>query len=468
LRAAVVICLLWCLAPAVVLAADTSPVVAHADSLAGYWGPRPARADSNTALPRAPEPAGWQKALLVPYTVVGWPLSALDAGAKATLVGLDRLGALAFTEQVVGGVRDPLGNYWMPNIDYDDAQGWQFGVVGQRPEFPLRGMRTRVEAGVSLRDATSWSAGTLAPLGPRSWLEFGGGSLLLVRTDYYGRGIGTVEDDRSYYQRDSDWIGAAVRRRVRGPVETMAVVHYSCQDARPTRYDRDEALEVIHGDDPPYGWEMASSGVTGALQLVLDTTTETGRPDEGGRVVMMAEHFTPTDNTDSRFWTVGASAELFTGLGRPQRNLALKAWWLRQYDTGRDPIPFTRLLRNRDPYHLRAYGSTRFHASGMVGVAAEYRWPVWTLNRPGQTGLDAYLLADVGQPYDHASELAVEHLFWSAGFGLRVVVGKGRYKVRAEVAVGDEGTQWRLASSQIFQFLKAGFHAGSEPVPMLR
>ena len=38
--------------------------------------------------------------LLAPYTVIGWPLSALDAGAKATLVGLDRLGALEFTDPV--------------------------------------------------------------------------------------------------------------------------------------------------------------------------------------------------------------------------------------------------------------------------------------------------------------------------------------------------------------------------------
>ncbi len=49
--------------------------VARADSLAGYWGTHPARADSNTALPQRESTPIWQTTLLVPYYIVGIPLT---------------------------------------------------------------------------------------------------------------------------------------------------------------------------------------------------------------------------------------------------------------------------------------------------------------------------------------------------------------------------------------------------------
>ena len=112
----------------------------------------PARADSNTALPR-PRPApAWQTALRVPYHIVGVPLTMVDKAGKGLILGLDRLGVSRATEQVVGGVRDPLGNYWLPEVGYGDAQGWQFGAIGQRPDFPLPGMRTKLRGALSTVD----------------------------------------------------------------------------------------------------------------------------------------------------------------------------------------------------------------------------------------------------------------------------------------------------------------------------
>ena len=37
-----------------------------------------------------------------------------------------------------------------------------------------------------------------------------------------------------------------------------------------------------------------------------------------------------------------------------------------------------------------------------------------------------------------------------------------------ELAGGREGLQVRLTTSQLFQYIKAGFHGGSEPIPFMR
>jgi hypothetical protein len=449
-------------------AAVAAPVGAPADSVAGAWGLRPARADSVTALPRPQRPAAWQTALRVPYHIVGVPLTMVDKAGKGLILGLERLGAFRATEQVVRGVPDPLGNFWLPDVAYGDAQGWQFGLIGQRPHFPLPRMRTKLRAGLSTTEASAWSLGSLAPLGRHSWIEVGGGSLVLSRTDYYGTGVGTSEDDRSHYRRDSDWFGAGWRQAWANHLEFVVLGHYSVQRARQSSHDDGRALEDIFAADLPYGYDLASSGLTGGLQLGLDDTDETGRPDRGLRLFAFTQYFEPTDGSATRYWTSGVSAERYLNLGRPQRTLALKGWWLRERTLEDGPIPFTRLLRNRVPYQLRAYSSARFHSQGTVGFSAEYRWPVWTQNRPEGAGLDAYLFGDTGQPYERSAEIALHNLLWSAGFGLRVVNARTDFTLRIELAMGEEGLQARLSTQQIYQFIKAGFYDGSEPVPVLR
>ncbi len=448
--------------------AAPEPQPAPDDSLMTAWGPHPARADSNTALPSPHRTPAWQTMVLVPYYIIGVPLTIVDKAGKGAILGLDRLGAFRATEQAVGGIPDPIGNFWLPDLAYGDAQGWQFGIIGQRPEFPLRGMRTKLRLALSTTDASLWTLGSIAPLGEQSWIDFGGGSLVLARTDYYGTGQGTSQADRSYYRRDSDWFGASWRQDFGDHFEFLALSHYSTQRARESRYETDRALEIVFADDIPYGYDMASSGLTGGIQIGYDSTDQTGRPDRGTRFLVFTQYFEPTDDTQTRFWTNGATVEHYLQLGRPQRTLAIKGWWLRERPLEGDPVPFTRLLRNRVPYQLRSYSSARFHATGLTGLTAEYRWPAWIQNKPAGSGIDAYVFGDIGQPFDHADEVALDNLLWSAGFGFRVINQRADFSIKLEIAYGDEGTQVRVSTQQLFQFIKAGFYDGSEPVPVLR
>jgi len=458
----------------VLLIALTLPSVAWsdstvpADSLQTHWGLMPAPSDSTMTTYEKPGTPAWQVALLVPYYVVGVPLMAIDEVFKWGLQGLDDLGLFAATSQVVAGIRDPLGNYWLPEASIGDAKGLSIGIIGQRPDFPLPGWRTKGSLSTSTKKATSWSLGTITNFKQGSWFELGGGARELAQANYYGTGVGTTEEDRSVYSRDIGWIGVGWHQELNHGLELTLNAHYSTAEARQSRYEREHDIEDVHAGDLPYGYDMMSSGLSPGLQLGYDNTRETGRPDWGHRFLVFAQYFASTDDQKSEFWTNGVTLEHFVNLGRPQRTLAMKAWWTRQWDVGDDPIPFTRQLRNRGPYQLRGYSSTRFVARGMTGMTAEYRWPVWMLNEPEKSGVDAYIFGDVGQPFDEFDELAIDNLFWSAGFGFRVVNRESGFSVRIELATGMEGLQARLTTDQIFQFLKAGFHGGSEPIPVMR
>ncbi len=460
--------LLLCLMlSATVLSADARAVAAP-DTVRTFWGPFPAPTDSNTARPETPPAPLWQTALLAPYRLVGVPVTLIDKGAKAGLLTLDRLGAFEVTEAVVRGVPDPLGNFWLPDAGFGDSRGLQVGVVGQRPDFPFRGMRTKWRVETSTKHATLWTAGALLPLGPGSWFDVGGGSQIVAEDPFYGIGVGTRERDRSVFQRKTDWAGVSWRRDLaRGP-ELLLLGHYSAASSEDSDYEAGRALDRVHAGDIPFGYGWTSAGFTGGAQLGFDTTDQSGRPAGGTRMLLFGQLFSPTDDSDAEFWTQGCSAEAFLGLGRPQRTLAVKAWYVRQIPWGDDPVPVTRLLRNRAPYQLRGYSSSRFRATGMTGVSAEYRWPAWIYNHPGGAGVDAYLFADAGQPFDDTGEIALRRLVFGGGGGLRLIGRDADFSLRLELGVGREGVQVRLTASQLFQFIKAGFYEGSEPIPVLR
>ena len=127
-------------------------------------------------------------------------------------------------------------------------------------------------------------------------------------------------------------------------------------------------------------------------------------------------------------------------------------------------MPAPRLHTNDDPDLLRGYDDFRWRDRGMALVNAEYRWPMWRHQHPTGSGLDAYLLSDVGQVFGHARELSLDHMTASWGGGFRLIGSRG-YVFRVEYARSDEDHVIRFRADQVFQFVKTGYIHGREPIP---
>ncbi|MBD3222069.1 hypothetical protein GF314_12590 [bacterium] len=439
------------------------------DSLRSHWGPLPAPSDSTRAIPTAPPTPAWKHLVRVPYYVAAVPLTAVDWTARGLIAEAEEAGLFRPSSFLVQGIRDPLGNFWLPTGSLSDDRGLEVGVVAQRPHFPGDYWVTRVSATTSTREAHALTGGMRSRFGDDTWFEVGTGTVREDNVDFHGLGWDSAEEDLSEYRRDIDWIGSSWRQDWTGLATTTLAVMHSTVEALDGDADDDVGeLRQVHADLLPPGFASASSGVTAAAKLELDSTTRDGNPADGSRLVLRAERFWSTDDSGAESWTWGGSAEHFLELWWPQRTLAIKAWWLRQEATGSAPIPFTRQLDNGDPHRLRGFGSDRFRATGTTGLTVEYRWPFWILNEPGGAGVDAYLFGDVGQFFDDVSEIRAERLLTSGGLGLRAIGTDGGFVLRTELAVGREGVELRLSGQQMFQFIKAGFYAGSDPLPFVR
>jgi hypothetical protein len=458
------------LAGCLLLAAVAMPAAepAPADTLETRWGPLPPPTAQNTAVPTPADTPLWKHLVRVPYHVGSVPVNAADWMLRSTVVELERLGVFRPATTLVKGIRGPLDTFWLPTGSLGEQRGLEYGLIVQRPlvfddVWVLKGTAT-----YSTRRSSAVTLGLRSRYGEPEWFEVGGGSVRDGKREFFGTGWDSDEDDDGVYRRHLDWVGAAWRRQWSDRLEATVAGHQSAVRARHSRFDRDEAVDLVFAEQLPYGYGLTSSGFTGSLKLAYDSTERSGNPTGGTRLHLQGERFWNTDDTEVAHWTWVASAEHYLELGLPQRTLAIKAWWLQQDNLGDDPTPFTRLLTNRDPYKLRGFGTQRFHAAGFTGLTVEYRWPFWILNQPGGAGVDAYVFGDAGQPFDQADEVAAARLLYSGGMGLRAIGRDGGFAVRLEVAVGREGTHLRLSAKQLFQFIKAGFYDGSEPLPLLR
>ena len=445
--------------------AQTAAVI---DTVQTHWGPVPPPSEGRTTTVQPADTPLWKHLVRVPYHVASVPVNALDWVLTETLTQAEEWGLFAPAENLVKGLRGPLGVFWLPTGSLGEERGLEYGLVGQRPGVfgPLGVLKA--SATYSTKRSSSVTVGLRTDYGQSHWLEVGGGRVRDSKQEYFGQGWNSDEDDEAVYRRQLDWAGTGWRHEWLGGLESTLTAQYTSVGAWASRYDDDEAMALVFAGRLPAGYEAISSGFTGSVKLGLSTVPASGNPVRGTRAVLRAEHFRNSDDGDVVFTTLGASMEQYLDLGLPQRVLALKVWYLQQENHGDDAIPFIRLLNNRDPYKLRGFGSQRFHAQGSTGLTVEYRWPCWMQNRPGGAGLDAYIFGDTGQYFDEADELAVTRLLVSGGVGLRLIGSDGGFGARAEIAWGREGTHIRVSAKQLFNFIKAGFYDGSEPLPLQR
>lgn len=441
---------------------------AMVDTLQTRWGPIPPPYVDNQLRPEAAPTPTWKHVVRLPYVVLSVPVNGLDWTVRRGLVEAERLGLFTQAETLVKGLRGPFDVFWLPTGSLGEQRGLELGLTGQRPHFLFHDAVLKVTGTYSTKRSSSVTVGLRTDYGRPSWVEVGGGRVRDGKRRFYGVGWDTDEEQESVYRRHLDWLGLAWRWDRDDGFEMTIGSHYTAVKARHGRDDTDDALDVVFAAELPAGYGITSSGLTQSVKLGYDSSKRSGNPVQGTRFVVAYEYFRDTDHSDVAHATWVAALERFFSLGLPQRTLAIKGWWLQQQALGDDPIPFTRLLNNRDPYKLRGYGSQRFHAQGFTGLTVEYRWPFWMLNRPGGAGLDAYVFGDAGQPFTDERELALSRLLYSGGVGLRAIGTDGGFSLRAEVALGQEGVHLRLSAKQLFQFIEAGFYDGSEPLPLLR
>jgi hypothetical protein len=461
----------WCIASALaawcVAACAASGAASDDDEAppaASRWGDFPAPSDSTAAaLRNSPTPL-WEQTLLVPYTVAALPLRALAAGAGATVAYLDDRHVIYRIGRLLRPRTGPFGV--LINFTAGGLTGLGGGTTVVHDAFFGHDNRFKAYVQATTRGARKATLGIRLGEADDGQIELGAGYRLQANARYFGIGPEAQGAAESYYTQELTWLGASYNRSLGGDFASEAGVLLSTLGARGPEDDEEDApIATVHAGALPPGYRARSDGVTLSVGLRRDTTVEEGRPEQGGTQRLRVARFEAVDETDVAFWSYRGEVEQFVPLWFSRRALALRGYasWI---DPSRhDDVPFQRLMTNDDPDLLRGFRDFRWRDRGMAAVTVEYRWPIWAEKRADGLGLDAYLLADLGQVFGDLDEIALDDLTTSFGGGARLLSVTGGFLGRLEYARSREESVVRLRADQVFQFARNGLYHGRNPIP---
>jgi len=398
--------------------------------------------------------------VLVPYRVATFPIFLATRGIKEGLEFADehrilphigpefpiRIGPIAAAPvAAIGGLPGLGGGATIVALRGPDQVDW----IRLRYVTTVNGTH-RGSAGLRV----PWRHGTL---------EAGGGYRLQRNARYFGIGPASREADLSYFTQEQNWAGASYSRGIAGRLSSEWIALYSSIATRGPRSEDGPDVAERFSAAPPAGYDERSQGVYYGTLLRLDTTKETGRPESGVVAVGRVGYFDPTDGRFTPFWAYSGELGSFLPLWYSDRALAVRGLvaWLDPQEGG--AVSFTRLPTNHSGEVLRGYRDYRWRDRGLLDLSAEYRWPVWALERAHAVGVDAYLFLNSGQVFGrwHAIATDIWKTSWGGGFRL---IGKRGFAGRIEIARSPEATIIRLRADQILEFSRRGLYAGQIPV----
>jgi hypothetical protein len=423
-----------------------------------YWGPIPAGDSTSTVTYKASGNHSVEHALLAPFYLVTYPIFLTTRVLKAGIVFADEHG-------ITPGL-GPTPPIHLGNISMGPAiTAGGHGGFGGGGTILYQGGSTKQNL-LALRYVTTMkgfhrgSAGFRAPWGRRSILEIGGGYRLERNARFFGIGPTSDESNLSFFTQEQSWGGAAVRRSLGRRVSSEWKAVYTTITTRAPRNEETPGVAQQFAGDLPLGYNDLSRGVLYSGLLRYDTTDEDGRPSRGVIAQAQTTYFGPTSDNQSSFWRYTGEAGTFLPLFFTDRTLALRGAvsWTGPTDT--DEVVFMRLATNHSGETLRGYRDYRWRDRGLVDLAAEYRWPVWALERPHGVGVDAYAFLNSGQVFGDWDGIKARLWRTSYGGGFRMILSSG-FGGRLELARSNESTLIRIQADQMFDFKDLGLFGGN-------
>lgn len=443
-------------------AQQPSPSDSSQPTTRSFWGPFPTDTDSTRVRFVDPGMPLWESMLVWPYRVISFPVRVVGLGIGESIEWLDESRTLQRIGSWLGPRRGPFGV--VLELSAGGLPGFGAGATLEHDALFGPANRFRLRASWTLRDNGRLTSGILVPVGGGTEIEFGAGLRHRSNARFFGLGPDAVAADRSFYRQDLTWLAGSLHRRLGTNLGIGSDVVLSNVSTGAPRDPDEPALADRFAGRVPTGYDRRSTGVSVGLFVSHDDTDGDGRPRTGGIRRLRATYFRGVGSEDARFWSYRAELQQFVPLWYRSNVLALRGYVTWIDPIGGTAVPFQRLMTNDDPDLLRGFRDFRWRDRGLIALSVEYRWPLWVYSHVDRTGVDMYVLADVGQVFGTFSEISEDRLTTSYGVGLRLLSRAG-FVLRLEYARSGEESVWRLRSDQIFQFAKGRLYHGRDPVP---
>ena len=454
---AVIVALIRCVSiPPTVHAAqpDSAATLTVADlAPASAWGELPAPSDSVTASFKNRSRSAWEWPLYIPYAAINYPLRWIREGVGLGVIWADRRDLLRFINLV------PVPKGVVPSIAYNRQEGLGLGLNVYLPVGNENNL-SRIRGTYTTNKWQKYTAGAIFNKGGNWSMQVGAGYRQRPNLEFYGIGPNTTLDGLAYYKDERAWGGLNVRRRLTEHQYLALIGVFSSIAAREPDEGFHPTMLEKYGDSVP-GYGERSDGVMARVAWIYGSAKQAGNPDRGTVAGFTVGGFVATNTNDISFTAYRFELQQFVPLWYSKRALALRGYFNFIDDTGSAPIPFQRMFINEVPDMFRAYDTGRWRDLGITGVDIEYRFPFAADKKDGGFGIDTVLLTDIGQVFSERSEIAVDNLTFTYGFGFRAYMNH-MFIGAAEFVWSDEGFQFRLSTKQLFQFSRDVLFQGRE------
>jgi hypothetical protein len=326
----------------------------------------------------------------------------------------------------------------------------RFGSIGPRSSFAAGVRFDRwspffIESAISIRGSQRHEVGLDFD---RGYSRFGGSYLFQrdAEPHFWGVGPQTERDDKVDYRWDRQLAAALASTRF----STLTLVGgLGFQDNQVARGFDDKTTDIqdTEAADTLYGVSERIQYAVVNASAVFDKTYNRGLQRRGYYLEVAADLFRGVNRTDSDFHRLRA---VLTGFlpANPRQALALRGIVeINTRDGGRG-VPFTHLATLGDVAGGRAYKDGRFRELAVLAFMSEWRYEVWReLHERGR--VESYLLLDTGTVGERLSAIRFSNLYWSFGFGMRVVWDT-QVRWLAYLAFGEEGMLFNLRFTRLF------------------
>jgi hypothetical protein len=316
---------------------------------------------------------------------------------------------------------------------------------GFRHDLFERRARVELEAGASFRKYRMLRADFALPRLAGERLELGveATSKRHPQEDFYGPGIGSIEDDRvSFLYKGTDLQGRAIVTprpwlRVGGRIGHLAPAVGEGTDTRfpsiEARFDDRAAPGLLLQPDFSYGEGFAE----------VDFRDEPGNARAGGHYVATWRTYADRDLDRYSFRSFDLLAQHFVPVFDKKRVFAFQAGVAGTTAGDGNEVPFYMQPTLGGSRTLRSVRDYRFRDRHALWLNAEYRWEAFGL-------LDMALFTDWGKVAPRVSDLDLSDLKRAYGIGFRFNTAQAVF-LRLDVATGGgEGVQIFFKFSKAF------------------
>jgi len=231
---------------------------------------------------------------------------------------------------------------------------------------------------------------------------------------YYGSGPNSSENNRSNYrQEDTSLDGRAAWRPDRRHTSLGFYTGFLAVNIGPGRASDSPSTEKRFGPLEAPGIHQQTNFVRYGPYVEFNNLDKPGDPHRGGNYMARYLFYDDVQLNRFAFRRFDASTEQYIPFFNEKRVIALHAGTNLSWTNSGQVVPFYLQPTLGDSHDLRGYARFRFRDNNSLALSGEYRWEV-------MPGFDMALFIDAGRVYTKPSDLSLNNLRYTGGFGFRL------------------------------------------------